>query len=152
MNEEAKKTALGKMTYGMWVLTAGKGDDLEGSSVTWVMQTSFNPPLVAAAVKADSHLAQVIERHQAFAIHLLTMEQKGLARAGDGGSAARRLHRVGRSEGNRRGAPRRPLALRRPSGRSGRERRQGAAAGAGRSRMELQRVIPLKIFLYLRQT
>jgi hypothetical protein len=32
--EEAKKTALRKMTYGMWVLTTGKGDDLEGSSVT----------------------------------------------------------------------------------------------------------------------
>src|SRR5262245_15528068 len=36
MNEEAKVTALRKMTYGMWVLTAGNGDDLEGSSVTWV--------------------------------------------------------------------------------------------------------------------
>ncbi|MFT3841722.1 MAG: flavin reductase family protein [Myxococcaceae bacterium] len=81
MNEEAKKTTLRKMTYGMWVLTAGKGDDLEGSSVTWVMQASFAPPLVVAAVKADSHLAQVIERHQSFAIHLLDKEQKALAEA-----------------------------------------------------------------------
>jgi flavin reductase (DIM6/NTAB) family NADH-FMN oxidoreductase RutF len=79
--EEAKKMALRKMTYGMWVLTAGKGDDLESSSVTWVMQTSFNPPLVVAAVEVDSHLAQVIERHQAFAIHLLTKQQKALAEA-----------------------------------------------------------------------
>jgi flavin reductase (DIM6/NTAB) family NADH-FMN oxidoreductase RutF len=81
MNDEAKKQALRKMTYGMWVLTAGKGDDLEGSSVTWVMQTSFNPPLVTVAVKSDSHLAQVVERHQAFALHLLTKEQKALAEA-----------------------------------------------------------------------
>jgi hypothetical protein len=129
------------------------------------MQTSFNPPLVVVAVKADSHLAQVIERHQAFAIHLLTKQQKALAeaftkpttvgggqdrrhrvqaRAGDGGSAARRFQRVGGSEGDRRGALRRPLALRRASGRSGRERRQGAAAGAGRSRLELRRLIPLQ--------
>ncbi len=105
---------------------AGKGDDLEGSSVTWVMQTSFNPPLVVVAVKADSYLAQVIERHHAFAIYLLTKQQKVLAeaftkpttvgggriggiafqRTGDGGSTARRFQRVGRSEGDRCGAPR----------------------------------------------
>ena len=58
MNEEAKKTVLRKMTYGLWVLTAGRGDDLEGSSVAWVMQTSFNPPLVVAAVEADSRHCQ----------------------------------------------------------------------------------------------
>jgi len=81
MNEEAKKMVLRKMTYGLWVLTAGKGDDLEASSLAWVMQTSFNPPLVVAAVEAHSHLAQVIERHQAFAIHLLTKQQKALAEA-----------------------------------------------------------------------
>ncbi len=81
MNEDVKKTVLRKMTYGMWVLTAGKGDDLEGSSVTWVCQTSFSPPLVTVAVRADSHLAQVVERHQAFALHLLTKQQKALAEA-----------------------------------------------------------------------
>ena len=45
------------------------------------MQTSFNPPMVVVAVKTDSHLAQVIERHQAFAIPLLTKQQKALAEA-----------------------------------------------------------------------
>lgn len=45
------------------------------------MQTSFNPPLVVAAVKDDSHLAQVIERHRAFVVHLLTKQQKALAEA-----------------------------------------------------------------------
>ena len=75
------RSVLRKMTYGMWVLTAGKGDDREGSSVAWMKQTSFDPPLVVVAVETDSHLALVIERHQAFAIHLLTKQQKALAEA-----------------------------------------------------------------------
>jgi len=81
MNEDVKKTVLRKMTYGMWVLTAGQGDELEGSSVCWVTQTSFNPPLVVAAIRADSHLAKVVEKSQAFALHLLTKQQKALAEA-----------------------------------------------------------------------
>jgi flavin reductase (DIM6/NTAB) family NADH-FMN oxidoreductase RutF len=65
----------------MWVLASGTGDDLEASSVTWITQVSFVPPLVAVAIKADSHLTAVVERHRAFTLHLLSKDQQELAAA-----------------------------------------------------------------------
>ncbi len=79
MNSELKKQVLRKMTYGMWVLATGHGDDLEASSVTWITQVSFTPPLVAVAIKADSHLSAVVKQSRAFTVHLLTKDQQELA-------------------------------------------------------------------------
>jgi flavin reductase (DIM6/NTAB) family NADH-FMN oxidoreductase RutF len=81
MDTDLKKRVLRKLTYGMWVLASGEGDDLEASSVTWLMQVSFTPPLVAVAIKAGSHLTEVVERHRAFTLHLLSQAQQDLASA-----------------------------------------------------------------------
>lgn len=81
MDATLKKQILRKMTYGMWVLATGTNEDIEASSVTWTMQMSFTPPLVAVAIKADSRLAQMVEKHGAFALHLLSKEQQDVASA-----------------------------------------------------------------------
>ena len=79
MDADTKKQVLRKLTYGMWVIAAASGDDVEASSVTWVMQASFKPPLVAVGVRADTHLAKVVQQGGAFALHLLSANQKDLA-------------------------------------------------------------------------
>ncbi len=79
MEAETKKKVLRKLTYGMWVIAAAAGDDVEASSITWLMQGSFKPPLVVVGVRADTHLRTVIEKGQAFALHLLSSAQKDLA-------------------------------------------------------------------------
>jgi flavin reductase (DIM6/NTAB) family NADH-FMN oxidoreductase RutF len=81
MEAELKKKVLRKITYGMWVISAAAGDDVEASSITWVMQGSFKPPLVVVGVRADTHLRTVIEKGKAFALHLLSASQKDLAEA-----------------------------------------------------------------------
>ena len=56
MNEDAKKTALRMIPYGMFILTTKSkdGQNVGAATVNWVTQTSFSPPLVAVGVKADS--------------------------------------------------------------------------------------------------
>ncbi|GIX48398.1 MAG: hypothetical protein KatS3mg131_2609 [Candidatus Tectimicrobiota bacterium] len=55
MNEEAKKTALRMIPYGLYVLTAeGASGAVAAATVNWVTQASFSPPLVVVGVKADS--------------------------------------------------------------------------------------------------
>ena len=81
MEAETKKKVLRKLTYGMWVIAAAAGDDVEASSVTWLMQGSFKPPLVVVGVRADTHLRTVIENGKAFALHLLSAAQQELAQA-----------------------------------------------------------------------
>ena len=81
MEAETKKQVLRKLTYGRWVISAAAGDDVEASSITWLMQASFKPPLVVAGVRADTHLRTVIEKAGSFALHLLSAAQQDLAAA-----------------------------------------------------------------------
>ena len=81
MDEQAKKTALRKIPYGLFILTAKHGDDVSGATVNWVTQTSFNPPLVAVAIKHDSHPYEVVKAAGHFAINVLGPDQKDIAQA-----------------------------------------------------------------------
>jgi flavin reductase (DIM6/NTAB) family NADH-FMN oxidoreductase RutF len=80
MNQDAKKTALRMIPYGIYVLTAddGKGN-VAGATVNWVTQTAFNPPLVVAGVKTDSGAYSIIRNTKTFTLNMLGKEQKGLA-------------------------------------------------------------------------
>ena len=80
MNEDAKKTALRMIPYGIYVLTAddGKGN-VAGATVNWVTQTAFNPPLVVVGVKTDSGAYSIIKNTKNFTLNMLGKEHKGLA-------------------------------------------------------------------------
>lgn len=57
MEPQDKKLALRVISYGLYVLTATDGNDYGAGGVNWLTQASFDPPLVVAAVKADSGTA-----------------------------------------------------------------------------------------------
>ena len=80
MNQDAKKTALRMIPYGLYVLTVddGKGN-VGAATVNFVTQSSFAPPLVALAVKADSGAYAILKETRAFALNILGKDQKGAA-------------------------------------------------------------------------
>ena len=77
MNEDAKKTALRMIPYGMYVLTtkSNSSDEVDAATVNWVTQTSFNPPLVAVGVKSDSKTHQFVKDTNVFAVNVISGEQ-----------------------------------------------------------------------------
>jgi len=80
MDAEAKKTALRMIPYGLYVLTAeAKDGRVAASTVNWVTQTAFQPPLVVVGVKADSGAHAIIKEAGAFALNILGKEHKGMA-------------------------------------------------------------------------
>src|SRR5580704_12162876 len=81
MDAEIKTKVLLKLSYGMWVLSAAADGDREASTITWLSQSSFSPPLLMVAIKAETHLRKVVEKSGAFALHLLTASQQELAGA-----------------------------------------------------------------------
>jgi flavin reductase (DIM6/NTAB) family NADH-FMN oxidoreductase RutF len=81
MDEQAKKSALRRIPYGLFLLTAKHGDDISSGTVNWVTQASFKPPLVAVGIKVDSHPYGVVKASGAFAISVLGADQKGVAQA-----------------------------------------------------------------------
>ena len=80
MDADAKKTALRMIPYGIYVLTSeGKDGKVAASTVNWVTQTAFAPPLVVVGVKADSGAHAIIKDSKVFALNILGKDQKGQA-------------------------------------------------------------------------
>lgn len=81
MDSEAKKKALRSLTYGLYVLGSGLGEELAAGTVNWVSQASFAPPLIMVAVKADSHIHSLVERSSGMGLSVLANDQKDIASA-----------------------------------------------------------------------
>jgi flavin reductase (DIM6/NTAB) family NADH-FMN oxidoreductase RutF len=80
MNEDAKKTALRMIPYGIYVLTADDGHgNIAAATVNWVTQTAFTPPLVVVGVKTDSGAYGIIKNTKKFALNMLGKDAKGVA-------------------------------------------------------------------------
>jgi len=80
MDEDAKKTALRSIPYGLYVLTARtESGDVTAATVNWVTQASFKPPLVVVGVKADTHSYEVVKAAGSFVLNVLGKGQKDVA-------------------------------------------------------------------------
>lgn len=79
MDVQVKKAALRLFTYGLYIATAADGDQVAAGTINWVSQASFQPPLVMAAVKKDSHLHQLIEAGGTLALNVLSAAQQTIA-------------------------------------------------------------------------
>lgn len=79
MDEQAKKTALRMIPYGLQVLGVSDGQDMDVASINWTTQVSFQPPLVVIGVKKDSKPFGLLKAGQKFALSFLESGQRDLA-------------------------------------------------------------------------
>lgn len=79
MDPALKKTVLRLFTYGLYAVAARHGDDVSGMTANWLVQSSFEPPMLAIAVEADSHTLKVIEASGAFSVSVYASGQRELA-------------------------------------------------------------------------
>ncbi len=80
MDAAAKKTALRKIPYAIYVLgTKGASGEPNAAIVSWCTQCSFEPPLIALGLKKDSKSHAFVTETGAFALNLLTEDQKDVA-------------------------------------------------------------------------
>ena len=79
LDEQAKKTMLRKIPHGLYVCGVQDGDEVNGFTASWVMQASFQPPLVVNCVKNDSGSHAMIKSSQVFALSVLEEGQKSMA-------------------------------------------------------------------------
>lgn len=78
---EAKKHTLRLLHHNVAVVSAGKNENAIGATVTWFTQSSFEPPLVTMAVKAESRLYETIHANRNLIISLVQQGDKALAGA-----------------------------------------------------------------------
>ena len=66
---------LGKMTYGIYVLTSFYNEEVNGMIASWVSQISYDPLLIMAAVHPNRYSHQLIEKSGWFALHVVDRRQ-----------------------------------------------------------------------------
>ncbi len=81
LDPQAKKLALRAINYGLYVVTARSGGELAAAGVNWLTQASFEPPLVATAIKTDNDSHRLIEESGAFAVNVLGKDQLDVGKA-----------------------------------------------------------------------
>ena len=79
MEEEAKRQVLRQVPYGMFVMTATAGGKPAASTLTWISQCSFHPPLVMIGVQSNSLTHAAIEASGALAVNFLAENQREIA-------------------------------------------------------------------------
>ena len=79
MDPKIKQKTLRLLTNGMYVITSRSGERLTASTVTWVSQVSFKPPLVMAAIRLDSAVLDSILESGVAALHILDRSEQAIA-------------------------------------------------------------------------
>jgi flavin reductase (DIM6/NTAB) family NADH-FMN oxidoreductase RutF len=79
MDPAVKKKSLRLFTYGLYVVTAHAGEEIGAFTANWIVQSSFEPPMIAIAVEQDAHSLSVIRQSHTFAVNVLESGQRELA-------------------------------------------------------------------------
>jgi flavin reductase (DIM6/NTAB) family NADH-FMN oxidoreductase RutF len=79
MDEDAKRQVLRRIPYGMFVMTAIGDGKCAASTLTWLSQCSFHPPLVMVGVQSNSLMHDAIESSGALAVNFLAADQREVA-------------------------------------------------------------------------
>ena len=79
LDKQAKKTMLRKIPHGLYVCGVKDGEELNGFTASWVMQSSFEPPLVINCVNNNSGSHEILQKSGVFALSFLEDGQKELA-------------------------------------------------------------------------
>lgn len=79
LDQDTKKHTLRLLHHNVGVVSSGTGPSTVGATVTWFTQSSFDPPLVTLAVKADSRLYAVIKETGKLVVSLVAKDDKTTA-------------------------------------------------------------------------
>jgi flavin reductase (DIM6/NTAB) family NADH-FMN oxidoreductase RutF len=79
VDDSVKKEAMRLFSYGLYAITSGNEQQRNAFTANWVTQVSFDPPLVALSIEADSISLPIIRRTGLFAVNVYSSDQRDLA-------------------------------------------------------------------------
>ena len=79
MNQDAKKQVLRSFVYGLYALGVRRGEGAHAMTVNWVMQASFEPPMIAVAIELESASLRYVRERGAFALSVFPTGARQLA-------------------------------------------------------------------------
>ncbi len=79
MNEKYRQQSLRMFSYGVYILSSINEGEYCVSTITWVSQASFEPPMISVCIKRNSSSYEIVKKRGEFILHLLGDNQKELA-------------------------------------------------------------------------
>jgi flavin reductase (DIM6/NTAB) family NADH-FMN oxidoreductase RutF len=79
VDPEIKQTVLRQFTYGLYGVTTHRGNELNAMLANFLVQASFDPPLVVVSVERDSKTLAFIRASQTFGVNVLKTGQREFA-------------------------------------------------------------------------
>ena len=73
------RSAMRHLTGGVSVITAGRGNDITGMTVTSVSSLSVDPPTLVVSINRGSSSWPLLKRHGVFGVNILTADQLDIA-------------------------------------------------------------------------
>ena len=67
--------ALGRIPSGLFIVTAGRGEQETGMLASWVQQCSFEPPQLTLAVRRGRDFSDILTTGAPFTVNILTEDQ-----------------------------------------------------------------------------
>jgi flavin reductase (DIM6/NTAB) family NADH-FMN oxidoreductase RutF len=77
--EHQFRSLMRRLAGGVVVITAGRGDDITGMTVTSLTSLSATPPRLLVSINRQASSFPLIERHRVFGVNILGSEQQALA-------------------------------------------------------------------------
>jgi len=71
---------IGRMTYGIYLLTSAHREEINGMIASWVSLISYDPPMISAAVHPNRYSHRLIKQSGCFGLHILFKSQKSYLR------------------------------------------------------------------------
>jgi flavin reductase (DIM6/NTAB) family NADH-FMN oxidoreductase RutF len=73
------RNAMRRLAGGVSVITAGRGADISGMTVTSVSSLSVDPPALVVSVNREASSFPLLQRYGAFGVNMLTSDQLDIA-------------------------------------------------------------------------
>jgi len=70
---------LRKIPHGLYICGVKDDDNLNGFTVSWLMQSSFEPPLVVNCIKRETGSHEMLKKNGVFSVSFLESGQKDMA-------------------------------------------------------------------------
>jgi flavin reductase (DIM6/NTAB) family NADH-FMN oxidoreductase RutF len=77
--ERQFQSVMRRLAGGVVVITAGRGDDIAGMTVTSLTSLSASPPRLFVSINRQASSFLLIERHRIFGVNILSSDQQALA-------------------------------------------------------------------------
>jgi flavin reductase (DIM6/NTAB) family NADH-FMN oxidoreductase RutF len=78
---DVNREVLRLFTYGLYVATSAGADGPHAATLSWVTQVSFEPRLLAVAVRKGTAIHEAITASRRFALHVVGQDQTDFAKA-----------------------------------------------------------------------